>query len=190
MARKLVLLASLCGVALFWSALAAEILLRALPNNYIALTTLVFVSCLMAGATVNAVINRNIPTKSSSISINDSKQPKQGRSTPIPTAKKPTQRTNERTGTQSRSQSKTTPRPRPMGDSVRQSARVDGRIMWYSPKSSYGFIELKDGTQAFFHKNNLDPETQERSLVKEHAVTFVIQEGTRGPVANNVRLAA
>ena len=60
-----------------------------------------------------------------------------------------------------------------------------GIIKWFSDKKGFGFIEQEDGDDVFVHYSAINM-TGFRSLQEGDHLSFEVEQGNRGPAANNV----
>lgn len=74
-------------------------------------------------------------------------------------------------------------RPVPSGPKVR------GRVKKLVPDRGFGFVRGDDGKEVFFHRSGLGPNDYD-ALSEGDLVEYVVQEGPRGPRAENVRAVA
>lgn len=88
------------------------------------------------------------------------------------------------------------PRGRGRGRGRRGAARavptgpkVRGRVKKLVPDRGFGFVRGDDGKEVFFHRSGLGPNDYD-SLSEGDVVEYVVQEGPRGPRAENVRAVA
>lgn len=211
MNKKLPLFLSLVGVGFFWSALIAEVNIRFFPGDFIVLASLVFVSCLSTGVLVYAFVIRQEPASKSVQTAEErtTGPTRQGRSQSNQKRRGPRDGDQARTRSGAQSSDRAG-RSRPSQQAARSAPRPDrrtknpaksernqgtsntrnrGQIKSYSQRQSYGFIRGDDGKQAFFHKTNLDPGLEDKSVEKDLVVTYELQEGDRGPVATKIQLA-
>lgn len=63
---------------------------------------------------------------------------------------------------------------------------MKGRVKFFNEMKGFGFITGDDGKEYFVHQTGLKSGV---SLHENDAVTFDVEEGTRGPKAVNVSLA-
>lgn len=63
---------------------------------------------------------------------------------------------------------------------------AEGIVKWFSDKKGYGFIQLSDGKDVFFHYSSIDM-TGFKTLGQGDQVSFDMEDGERGPVAKNVK---
>ncbi len=75
------------------------------------------------------------------------------------------------------------PRNVPTGPKVR------GRVKKLVPDRGFGFVRGDDGKEVFFHRSGLGANDYD-SLSEGDLVEYVVQEGPRGPRAENVRTIA
>jgi CspA family cold shock protein len=86
-------------------------------------------------------------------------------------------------------------RPRARGAGRRPAAaramptgpKVRGRVKKLVPERGFGFVRGDDGKEVFFHRSGLGPNEYD-SLSEGDLVEYVVQEGPRGPRAENVRM--
>ncbi len=60
-----------------------------------------------------------------------------------------------------------------------------GRVKWFNAQKGYGFIEVDEGTDVFVHYSSIQMPGF-RTLEEGQAVQFDLQQGEKGPHANNV----
>jgi CspA family cold shock protein len=64
-----------------------------------------------------------------------------------------------------------------------------GRVEWFNNTKGFGFIRRDDGLpDVFVHYTSIEQEGY-RSLNNGQKVTFVVEEGPKGPQAGEVQLA-
>ncbi len=63
-----------------------------------------------------------------------------------------------------------------------------GIVKWYNEKKGFGFIEMEDGEELFFHKSGIQ-EHGHFGIQKDDRVSFDIKETNRGAQAYKVRPA-
>lgn len=80
----------------------------------------------------------------------------------------------------SRGRRQATPRAAPSGP------KVKGRVKKLVPERGFGFVRGDDGKEVFFHRSGLGPNDYD-ALSEGDVVEYVVQEGPRGPRAENVR---
>lgn len=64
--------------------------------------------------------------------------------------------------------------------------KVKGRVKKLVPDRGFGFVRGDDGKEVFFHRSGLGANDYD-SLSEGDVVEYVVQEGPRGPRAENVR---
>lgn len=62
----------------------------------------------------------------------------------------------------------------------------EGVVKWYSAAKHYGFITRDDGVDLFVHESRIQ-NREPRELVDGERVRFDVWQGSRGPMAINVR---
>jgi CspA family cold shock protein len=65
--------------------------------------------------------------------------------------------------------------------------KVRGRVKKLVPERGFGFVRGDDGKEVFFHRSGLGPNEYD-SLSEGDLVEYVVQEGPRGPRAENVKM--
>ena len=65
--------------------------------------------------------------------------------------------------------------------------KVRGRVKKLVPERGFGFVRGDDGKEVFFHRSGLGPNEYD-SLSEGDLVEYVVQEGPRGPRAENGRM--
>jgi CspA family cold shock protein len=60
-----------------------------------------------------------------------------------------------------------------------------GRVKWFNAQKGYGFIEVEGGTDVFVHYSAIQMPGF-RTLEEGQQVQFELQDGEKGPHANNV----
>lgn len=63
--------------------------------------------------------------------------------------------------------------------------RTKGRVKWFNDAKGYGFIEQENGKDVFVHYSAITGEGY-KSLKEGQEVEFELQDGAKGPVAQNV----
>ena len=61
---------------------------------------------------------------------------------------------------------------------------VKGRVKWFSDRTGFGFIEVKDGKDIFVHRTAIQGEGL--TLREGDEVEFEVSQGPKGPQATNV----
>jgi len=69
---------------------------------------------------------------------------------------------------------------------VPSGPKVKGRVKKLVPDRGFGFVRGEDGKEVFFHRSGLGPNDYD-ALSEGDVVEYVVQEGPRGPRAENVR---
>jgi CspA family cold shock protein len=72
---------------------------------------------------------------------------------------------------------------------VPSGPQVRGRVKKLVPDRGFGFVRGDDGKEVFFHRSGLGANDYD-SLSEGDVVEYVVQEGPRGPRAENVRAIA
>ena len=72
---------------------------------------------------------------------------------------------------------------------VPSGPKVRGRVKKLVPDRGFGFVRGDDGKEVFFHRSGLGANDYD-SLSEGDVVEYVVQEGPRGPRAENVRSVA
>ena len=62
-----------------------------------------------------------------------------------------------------------------------------GKVKWYDEVKGFGFIETKEQGDVFVHRTSL--ESPFGGLEENQLVEFDIEQGQKGPVAKNVKIA-
>jgi cold shock protein len=62
----------------------------------------------------------------------------------------------------------------------------EGKVKWFNNSKGYGFIAYEGGRELFVHHSSIQG-TGFKSLDEGDKVTFDVGQGTKGPVAENVR---
>jgi len=61
---------------------------------------------------------------------------------------------------------------------------VKGRVKWFNEQRGFGFIEVKDGKDIFFHRTAI--QGKGLTLREGDEVEFEVSQGPKGPEATNV----
>ena len=77
----------------------------------------------------------------------------------------------------------------PQQRTVPSGPKVRGRVKKLVPDRGFGFVRGDDGKEVFFHRSGLGANDYD-SLSEGDVVEYVVQEGPRGPRAENVRAVA
>ena len=64
--------------------------------------------------------------------------------------------------------------------------RVTGVVKWFSASKGYGFISNEEGKDVFVHYSSIRDNGGFRSLEEGQEVEFTIEEGKKGPQAQDV----
>ena len=65
------------------------------------------------------------------------------------------------------------------------SGMAEGTVKWFNSSKGFGFIEQENGTDIFVHYSAIDAEGF-KTLKEGDNVSFMIEEGEKGPAAVNV----
>ncbi len=65
---------------------------------------------------------------------------------------------------------------------------LKGKVKWFDTKKGFGFIEGEDGKDVFVHYSALVMEGF-KNLEENQEVVFEVAQGSKGPQAENVKLA-
>jgi CspA family cold shock protein len=74
----------------------------------------------------------------------------------------------------------------PQHRAVPSGPKVRGRVKKLVPDRGFGFVRGDDGKEVFFHRSGLGANDYD-ALSEGDIVEYVVQEGPRGPRAENVR---
>jgi CspA family cold shock protein len=66
------------------------------------------------------------------------------------------------------------------------SERETGTVKWFNDQKGYGFIVRDSGGDVFVHHSGI-LEQGFRSLAEGERVEFTVEQGEKGPAANNVQ---
>ena len=62
---------------------------------------------------------------------------------------------------------------------------ANGTVKWFNEKKGFGFIEQDEGPDVFVHHTSINA-TGFKSLKEGDKVTFDVEQGSKGPRAENV----
>jgi CspA family cold shock protein len=62
----------------------------------------------------------------------------------------------------------------------------EGKVKWFNERKGFGFIEMDGGGDVFVHHNAIQA-SGFRTLSEGQRVSFDVQQGQKGPSAENVR---
>jgi cold shock protein len=65
-------------------------------------------------------------------------------------------------------------------------AMSEGRVKWFDERKGFGFIEADGGNDVFVHFKSIQG-SGFKTLQEGQRVSFDIQQGTKGPAAENVK---
>ncbi|MCX5841623.1 MAG: cold-shock protein [Deltaproteobacteria bacterium] len=63
----------------------------------------------------------------------------------------------------------------------------EGKVKWFNERKGFGFIEKDDGGDVFVHHSAIQADGF-KTLNEGQRVRFDIQQGNKGPAAENVKL--
>jgi len=66
------------------------------------------------------------------------------------------------------------------------SEKITGTVKWFNDQKGYGFIEREGGGKDLFVHHSAISASGFRSLAEGQRVTFIIEDGPKGPAAANV----
>lgn len=66
-------------------------------------------------------------------------------------------------------------------------ASITGVVKWYDKEKGYGFISCNEGDDVFVHHSQVKEKGEDKDLHEGENVSFVITEGAKGPMAENVQ---
>ena len=64
---------------------------------------------------------------------------------------------------------------------------INGKVKWFNATKGYGFISPADGTKDVFVHSSAVRDAGLNSLAEGEAITFDVEEGTKGPSAVNLQ---
>ena len=62
----------------------------------------------------------------------------------------------------------------------------EGKVKWFNERRGFGFIETDEGNDVFVHFSAIQ-DSGFRTLQEGQRVSFEVQQGQKGPAAENVR---
>jgi CspA family cold shock protein len=65
-------------------------------------------------------------------------------------------------------------------------AMSEGKVKWFNERKGFGFIEMDEGGDVFVHHNAIQA-SGFRTLNEGQRVSFDVQQGPKGPSAENVK---
>jgi CspA family cold shock protein len=63
---------------------------------------------------------------------------------------------------------------------------AEGKVKWFNEQKGFGFIEKDDGGDVFVHHSAIQAEGF-KTLYEGQRVSFDVQQGKKGPAADNVK---
>ena len=63
----------------------------------------------------------------------------------------------------------------------------EGKVKWFNERKGFGFIEKDDGGDVFVHHSAIQADGF-KTLNEGQRVRFDVQQGNKGPAAENVKL--
>ena len=67
------------------------------------------------------------------------------------------------------------------------SNQVNGTVKWFNDEKGFGFIKLDNGHDVFVHYRAINAQGR-RTLMQGQTVSLVVEQGPKGPQAQNVNL--
>ena len=65
-------------------------------------------------------------------------------------------------------------------------ATQTGTVKWFDPEKGYGFITSEQGNDVFVHHSQICDDKQEKKLDEGDNVSFILEDGKKGPMATDV----
>jgi len=62
----------------------------------------------------------------------------------------------------------------------------EGKVKWFNERKGFGFIETDEGNDVFVHFSAIQ-DSGFKTLQEGQRVSFEVQQGQKGPAAENVR---
>ena len=62
----------------------------------------------------------------------------------------------------------------------------EGKVKWFNERKGFGFLETDEGNDVFVHVSAIQ-DSGFRTLQEGQRVSFEVQQGQKGPAAENVR---
>ncbi|MDI6776725.1 MAG: cold-shock protein [Syntrophales bacterium] len=62
----------------------------------------------------------------------------------------------------------------------------EGKVKWFNESKGFGFIEKDDGSDVFVHYSAIQTDGF-KTLAEGQRVSFDVQQGNKGPSAENVK---
>jgi cold shock protein len=67
------------------------------------------------------------------------------------------------------------------------SNQVTGTVKWFNDEKGFGFIKLEGGNDVFVHYRSINAQGR-RTLQEGQSVSLVVEQGPKGPQAQNVSI--
>ena len=64
---------------------------------------------------------------------------------------------------------------------------LNGKVKWFNPTKGYGFISRDDASKDVFVHSSAVKDAGLTGLAEGEAITFDVEEGTKGPSAVNLQ---